>query len=484
MKIAIGSMMHESNTFTCLRTELADFTIAEGWDFKSVARWKGSVTDGIFDALEQAGAEVVPVYFARTLPSGTVTRAAYEHMRDQLVRGIADIPDLDGICLALHGSMSVAGVDDPEGELLAAIRAEIGIRLPIVCALDMHATLTQTMIQNSNGFYAYRTAPHEDEYETGNRAAEILLRSIGEGREIVTALAKIPFLISGEQSETAVEPAKSLFDSLAEQDKRAGVLYTSYVMGFPWADCIYGGAGALVCGYRESIADLCEIASEMAAAFWARRMDFSFSTPAATPAEALAFAREAGAYPVILSDTGDNPTAGATQDTTQLLRLMLDTGVKRGLFAAIADAEAYRICATQPVGARFSLAFGGAHPETRSQRMTAEVVLLSRAVHDGLCYAAVALDGVTVILADQRCEVYDPDVLAALGLAITDFAVVVLKTGYLSPAYKALAGRSLFALTDGDTGLLLENLPYARTPRPIFPLDVQMQYTPTVITAE
>jgi microcystin degradation protein MlrC len=56
--------------------------------------------------------------------------------------------------------------------------------------------------------------------------------------------------------------------------------------------------------------------------------------------------------------------------------------------------------------------------------------------------------------------------------------VVVLKSGYLSPDWKAVAARRLFALTPGDTNQLLEDLPYEEVPRPIYPVDEDTEWSP------
>jgi microcystin degradation protein MlrC len=60
---------------------------------------------------------------------------------------------------------------------------------------------------------------------------------------------------------------------------------------------------------------------------------------------------------------------------------------------------------------------------------------------------------------------------SVLDQAAGAYPIVVVKSGYLSPEYKRLAKRAILALTPGDTCELLEQLPYRRVPRPIFPLD-------------
>jgi hypothetical protein len=49
--------------------------------------------------------------------------------------------------------------------------------------------------------------------------------------------------------------------------------------------------------------------------------------------------------------------------------------------------------------------------------------------------------------------------------------VVAVKLGYLIPDLRRVAARSILALTLGWTDLRVEALPYARVPRPVYPLD-------------
>ena len=58
-------------------------------------------------------------------------------------------------------------VDDGEGELVRRIRQVLGPKVPIVCSLDLHANVTELMLQQSDALVAYRTYPHVDMYETG-----------------------------------------------------------------------------------------------------------------------------------------------------------------------------------------------------------------------------------------------------------------------------------------------------------------------------
>jgi microcystin degradation protein MlrC len=328
------------------------------------------------------------------------------------------------------------------------------------------------MVANADGFYAYRTAPHIDEHETGLRTVELLRTALSSRRRLVTCMRPVPLLIAGEQSETDKEPARSLYASLEEEDRRPGVLRASYVLGFPWADSVHGGAAALVTGFLDARPEL-----ESTAARMADRMDrvkdrFRFTTEAHPPEEALRLALEDPTSPVFVSDSGDNPTAGATQETTGMLRLLLGHPGVPALFTALTDPASVRRCREAGVGAEVSLSLpdDATDPGGGTTLSVAGPVRVLAQVH-GTEYAVVGLGDVDLVLCRTRTDVTDPRIMEALGLDLRRYKVVVIKSGYLSPEYKAVASRSILALSDGDTCEILQRLPYRRLKRPIYPLD-------------
>ena len=464
--------MHETNTFTHLRTALKAFITAKGEEVYGVQQWQGTVIDGIIDTLKKNGVDLIPGFFARTLPSGIVERSVYDYIKTAILTGIKDAGSLDGICLALHGSMYVEGLDDPEGDLLFELRQLVGSDIPIVCSLDMHATVTKKMIASADGFSAYRTAPHIDEFQTGVRAAKMLLASVQNHRKLVTCMKKIPVLIAGEQTETDTNPTKELFDLLPLEDKKEGIMCTSYVLGFPWADSVHNGVAALATGFAEYSSQLDVSAKRLAYAFDSKKTQFHFSTEAHMPEEAIDIALKNPTRPVVISDSGDNPDAGASQDTAIMVRLLIEKKVSNALVAAISDSKSYEKCRSKGVDAQVELSLGRLDTGSRLPtplKMSAKVRNIARAGY--MEYAVVSHAGIDIVISEGRVEISNPDYMKALGLDLTQYKIIVVKSGYLSPGYKALANRCILALTPGDTCEILDTLPYRVTGRPIFPLD-------------
>ncbi|WP_076431528.1 MlrC C-terminal domain-containing protein [Haladaptatus litoreus] len=80
---------------------------------------------------------------------------------------------------------------------------------------------------------------------------------------------------------------------------------------------------------------------------------------------------------------------------------------------------------------------------------------------------------------DSRTNIHrNPEFVRRLGIDPTTRDIVVLKSGYLSPAWKDTAAKRLFALTPDETNQRLTVLPYERIPRPLYPLDDDTTWSP------
>jgi microcystin degradation protein MlrC len=474
MRIAVGTLSHETNTFTARPTALSDFETATGEDLLD-AFSAGRSLGGIVDRLRSAGAEVVPTVGAATIPSGTVTAEAFEWMQSELAARLAG-EALDGVCLDLHGSMYVDGEPDPEGAVLETVRNAVGDGVPVTAGLDMHATITGRLVDLLDGVAGYRTAPHTDVVETGERAADLLLADRRGDADLALAWERIPMLLAGERSETEAEPMNSLVGRLRDADGREAVYDANFFLGFPWADSPHAGCHALVTGDAGARESVVGAATDLAAAFWERREDFDFTTEAHPPAEALDVAATETERPVAVAETGDIPGAGGSQDAVDFLDLVLgreDLGTP--VAAIYADADAYAACADAGAGATVDLDLGRFVERDGSFALSGTVRQVES--YDGTNVALVAADGADVLVADGKTNLHrDPAFFRAFDVAPADREVVVLKSGYLSPAWKETAARRLFALTAGDTDQRVEEIPYERVPRPIYPADPETTF--------
>jgi len=496
MRVLIGAVGHESNTFTPFLTRIDDFTIRYGGELLRGLPGGDSLS-GIVDTLQVHDVELVPAVGARAMPGGVVERSAYETFKRAILEKAHHV---DGVCLYLHGAMRVSpepgqgaqGLDYAENDLLRDLRVRLGPEVPITLALDMHANIVAEMVGNVDALVAYHTAPHVDAYETGVRAAEMLLWTLEGDRRPAMGFAKIPFLLPGEMAQTALEPMASMMALIDDLEQRSEVLSASLTNGHCWADVPDIGVAAVVVTTGDAALAQSE-ADRLAAAFWARRAEFDVSAEAYPVAEAVAKALTAEESTVFLSDSGDNPGAGGTTDVPVLLEELLRQGATSVVFASIWDSEAVEACTAAGVGRDVSLAIGG-KLDTRHGAplpVTGRVRLLA----DGLVYrggilqpqnraksgpvAVLNVDGVDVILSSTRLSFVDPVQLRRLGLEPLDYRIVVLKRGYLTAPFQAISPRSILAFSPGATNCRIAEMEFHRVNRPIYPLDLDATWTPS-----
>ncbi|MGD9927813.1 MAG: M81 family metallopeptidase [Sphaerochaeta sp.] len=477
-RVFVGGLHHESDTFNPIITSRDEIWVSRK---EELFAKKESSASGIINTLIAAGYEVIPSLVARAVPNGVWDRTYYQELKEELLQDLREAGELDAICLSLHGSMRVAGIGEAEGDLLEAVRL-IQPSIPILTSLDMHATLTRRMRKAADGFVGYKCAPHTDTYETGIHAALMVIRTIESGKRPTMAMVRIPMLIAGEQSETSVEPMRSLIQELREREKEEGVLACSFTLGFPWADERENAVHAVVVTQDDQKrAD--EIAKELAAIFWGRRAEFGFYNETRMPSDAIGATKDSiaeGVYPVVISDSGDNPTAGGSGDVTNFLRLVMDDPVLstlsppllyQGFYDPPVVAQAFR----EGVGSSFHCSLGAKFDKEKSSPIEAEAKVISlKEKWEGANNADLALlemGGVHVVVASKHVGCYDPGMMRILGAEPTGCKAIVVKLGYLEPQIRSIAKRSMMALTTGSTDELFTRLPYRELSRPIYPLD-------------
>jgi microcystin degradation protein MlrC len=480
LRILVGGMQHETNTFTHLKTSVEDFLVAEGDVMLAIPEAvQGTSLQGIIETLKEHEVEIVPSLFANTLPSGIIEKAAYESLKGRLLDRVKNAGKLDAVLLGMHGSMFVEAVGDADGDLLESIRGIIGPRIPIVCALDLHATITEKMVTNANAFVGYRTAPHTDKEATGRKAAELTLKVLEKSLEVSTSWVSIPMLVSGEQSETKAPPTSRIIAELVHMPDEGEIMSSSVFLGFPWADVPYNGVSTLVVTAKNAVSAGKKEAKRLAELIWKKRSEFVFTTEAYPMEECLDIALKEKSAPIIIADSGDNPTAGASEDLAIALDILIKQRVKNALMAVIVDEAAYNESVAAGINNSVDLDLGRIK-STDEKRLPLRIraYVESIGVGKGIPSVVLRIDDIHVIVTTKRTDVYDPQLLRDLDLDPMDYKIIVVKSGYLSPEFQALTKRPLLALTPGDTNLLLETIPYQVTKRPIYPLDKDFPWTP------
>ncbi len=487
MRVGIVALLQESNTFLGVTTTLAHFEqdlLLAGEPIR--ARFAGAHHEvaGFFAGLADAQLEAAPVFAARALPFGSVTREAFDSLMSQLDAALSAAGPLDGLLVAPHGATVSDVVADVDGHWLTMLRKRFP-RLPIIGTLDLHANVSQAMADACDALIAYRTNPHLDQFQRGVDAARLMARTLrGEVRP-VTAAALLPLCVNIERQLTAEPPCRDLYAAADRMLAEPGVLANSVVLGFPYADVPELGAAVLV----TTDGDLPlarRKAEELANLWWDRRADFDGQLITIDNAVSLA-AESLG--PVCLLDMGDNVGGGSPGDGT-LLAIALHQRRAGPAFVCINDPESVSQAIRAGVGASLQLSVGGKSDELHGPPLEATFVVRgvsegkfaeTQPRHGGIQKfdqgptAVVECDGLTVMLTSKRMVPFSLVQLTHAGIEPERFQVLVAK-GVHAPvaAYAPVCRRLIRVDTPGVTTADLSRLPYQQRRRPMFPFERDM----------
>jgi microcystin degradation protein MlrC len=468
MKIAVGGIHTECSTYSPVLMAVEDFRVLRGSDLLGAE---------YFNFLKADGVEHLPLLHARAVPGGPVSRVAYDAFKSEFLDLLKAALPIDGLYLAMHGAMNVEGMDDAEGDWIAAARAVVGPDVVVAASYDLHGNVSQKIIDQLDIFAGYRTAPHIDVRDTMVRAWSMLVDALKTGQRPGVAWAPVPVLWPGERTSTEDEPAKALYGVLPEFDLRDGVLDANLMVGYVWADEPRATACAVVTASDKLAA--AKAAEEIALSYWDAREDFRFG-PVTGPLDAmLDIAENTQTRPVILADSADNPTGGGVGDRADVLNALISRGFDGALIAGITDRPAVEACFAAGEGATLSLSIGGSlDPSSVPAKVNAKVLTLADSASAAERQAVVTIGGITVVLAARRRPYHNIADFTQLGLDPAAVRLLVVKSGYLSPELAPIANPNLMALTQGVVNQDIEGLVSNRRARPSFPFDRDFDYHP------
>lgn len=476
-RIAIAGLAIESSTFSPARTHEEDFHARTG---DAVLEAYPFLAPGSND---RKRARWIPTLTGRALPGGIVTREAYESLVTKMLELLASGGPYDGLFYDIHGAMSVEGLDDPEGDLIERIRAVVGKRTIISTSMDLHGNVSWRLAHQSDLITCYRKAPHEDELESKQRAVDNLLDRLesGNGKPDYKAYVPVPILLPGEKTSTRIEPGKSLYARVAPAAEQPGVTDAAIWIGYAWADEPRNHAVVMVTGDdKETVT---RTAEDLARSFWKVRAEFAFVAPTASLEESLDKAIASDKRPFIISDMGDNPTAGGAGDVTWTLMEILKRPEFKSengpsvIYASIPGPELAREAEKAGVGGRVS-ALAGAAVDARFAppiRLSGTVEAIEHGDPHAETEVVVRVGSVHVIVTKKRKPYHFEADFTRLGLNPRKTRILVVKIGYLVPELYNMRGDWIMALTPGGVDQDLARLVYRRINRPMFPFDENMK---------
>lgn len=476
MKIFTSALVTETNTFATFPTTLSAFEelgVVRGPIADDMLSDVGPVVKQWRRLAGQHGDTVHEGVYAIAQPAGTVEAGAYQQLRSEILTALERHLPVDMALLLLHGAMVADGVDDCEGDLIAAMRAIAGPDCVIGVELDPHCHMSHAMASEADAIILMREYPHID-YEA--RAVELfeLCRAAATGatRPVmeVADCAMVGFY------PTTAQPMRALVDLLGEVERRPGILSASYVHGFPWGDVPDAGTKVLVVadGDRELAA---RTARELAQAMYRQRHAL---LPHLESAGQVLDPAPSGPFPLILADAGDNPGGGAPCDHTGLLAALLHRPTLRCAFGMLWDPAAVDACHQAGLGAILNLAIGGKAGPASGKPLQLALHVLGLAerhsqqvgsIVDPLGRAAwVRCGAVDIVLVSRRQQTLSPTAFTDLGVPLHEATVIAVKSSHHYYAEFSKLSRNCHVIETGAAlSMDFAHLPYRRRGTAFYP---------------
>ena len=481
--LAIGGIMHESNTFSGTPTDAAAFSQTHASNMIKVWGEAHHEISGFIQGATAYDYTIYPTFMASATPAGRVTDDAFDRFTDMLIQHLKAAPKHEGLLLALHGAMVTESYPDGDGEVLRRLRDTFGRDFPIVVTLDQHANVSEQMVADSTALVIYKTTPHVDQRQRGLQAAELMMRILRDEVTPTQALAKPPMLLNIRYHVTSAPPMEPILTAAKQLETQSDILAASVAVGYPYADVHEAGPAFVV--VTDDNPELAQTeADRLSDMLWNARGQLTLDLPDA--AQAVEQAIQSEKHPVILVEMGDNIGGGSPGDGTFILAELQRQGAS-GFVVVIYDPEGVETCVQARIGASVSLEVGG-----KADNLHGDPVSIRgnvRRIHDGQFIetqprhggqryhnqgltTVIAVDDSLVVLTSRRQTPFSLQQLLSLGINPTDMKMIVVKAAVAyRAAYEPIAGQIIEVDTPGLTAVNPLYFTYHDIRRPLFPLD-------------
>jgi len=490
-RFLIAECKQEVSTFNPHLSGYKDFGIRFGQELLDYHRTVRNEIGGalqVFDAAKDI--EVIPAYSAFFISSGgTLAKDAWERIAAEFLETIRSSPPVDGVYFCMHGAMASEEELDPEGWLLAETRKILGEEIPIVVSLDLHGILTDRMVEHSDAIVAYHTYPHIDFFETGVRAAKLLMKIVAGDVKPVTAKVAIPALVRGDELITATGRFGESIRMAQIAETNPGGLSAGVFIGNPFTDVPALQTYSFV--VTDNDAELAEReALLIAKKFWTNHESMQVPLVSLDEMANQVLAQSHSSGTIALVDAADATSSGASGDSNAILRKLIAAGYSGRTLLPVVDAAAVKVAFAAGVGGRIETTLGGTCDPKRFQplRITATVRLLSDGRFRSESFGEEWLAGptavlesgnFTIVVGSNPVNLYDRSFYFAHGQNPQNFDAVVVKSPHCQHhMYADWCAKMIHVDAPGSSSANLPSLGHTRCPRPIFPLDDMVEFAP------
>ena len=484
MRLFTASLAHESSGFSPIPTSIENFREAllhRPSRGEVVADRLTSIECALTDKAIKRGHDVVESVGAAAMPSGPMAKADYETLRDEIVADLEQALPVDAVALFLHGAQLAQGYDDCEGDLLGALRAVVGPRVPIGVEIDLHGNVTEAMMRNATAIIACKEYPHTDFLARADELLDLLEATVAGAVQPRASFCKLPMM---GIFHTTRQPMRGLVDRICALERAPRVLSVSVAHGFPWADTPHTGAAVIVVtDADEALAE--RLSHQIATELFAIRSDIA--APRTTVAQALDEAATAADGLTIIADTADNAGGGAASDSTHILHELVRRDVRGAAVGMIWDPVSVDLAFAAGVGARLPMRIGGKVSALSGDPLDAEVSVTALNPKLGQIAfgvpralgraAAVRIGDLDLVLNAVREQTHSPECFTELGIDLSAKRLLILKSAqHFHARFSPLARRIVYAVAPGSTSVDFASFRYLRLPRPMWPLDADASF--------
>ncbi len=481
-RFALAGFLHETNTFAPGLTPFEAFTKSVGdetgmrrgeqiLEFKRKAM--AVCPSGFLRRTEALGHEVVPLVWAQTEPSGTVTDDAFERITKMILDGLTEKGTFDGVYLDLHGAMVTQNYEDAETEIGRRVRNVIG-DIPLVASLDLHGNITQECVDIFSALIGYRTYPHVDIYETGERCAD-MLDYLMHHPPLQKAFRKPSIILPPSRMSTLTEPCLSIYPVLERFEKENKVVSATIMHGFPSSD-IYE-VGPAIWAYATTRPTAEEAVSQLEKTLLDHEDELAVQMLDSDRAALQAIQISAHTNkPVILADVQDNPGGGSSSDTVWILDALVRHHAQEAAIGLLFDPESAAAAYAAGRGAQITIDLGGKRlPGHKPYHGTFSVEEIfegefeltgpySRGLIGNLGkMAQLRIGGVRIVVVSGRTQANDQAYFRVVGIEPKEMKILVLKsTNHYRADFQPIASEILVVEAPGAIIEDPAKVPYTR----------------------
>lgn len=510
MRIAVVRFHHETNTFALEQNDQPKAPMLVGDEILAQAHPRDYIGGFKEAALSHQDVELVPIVSVRFTGIGGIIHASvYEYYRDLILQGLRSAGPLDGVYFALHGAMAIeAPYTDAEACLIQAVRELLGDDMPFVGTYDFHGIYTDWEVTEGLVPFPLNTNPHIDAYERGIEAAECLIAMLQGKIRPVTRRVFVPIIGPNiGQSTWAHNPEEEVrlplyqLNLLREDLERTpGVINLTIQGGYGYADT--PDTGMCIIATTDGDAALARrLARQLARELWARREEIRTVRPIHAVDRGVEMAMAQDGL-VCLVDLGDDPGSACPADSPVVLESLLRLRAQ-DCVVTIRDPEVVRAGLEAGVGATLNITIGGKIDQRfyKPLPVTGRVKLIdngnymivgpthggwSREVAKESFRAAdvgprvvLRLDNKVDVICTERTTGKDRDFFKSAGIVFEEKRIVVVKSNQAHRAsFDPIVSATINLATPGTSTVDYATLPYKLLPRPIYPLDEDLEWAP------